>query len=479
MSRSLMLIMSLGWSVLGLAVASTVRAQEGSGEYGAFAASKEWTPPADPAVLKKLREWQDWKLGLLVHWGTYSQWGIVESWSLVTTKHPWNQRPVRFAGLDDRAYQKEYENLIATFNPVRFNPARWAAAAKDAGVRYFIPTTKHHDGFCLWNTATTDYKITSPRCPFHADPRADAVRGICRAMRAAGIHTGLYFSKADWHHPDYWIPENGPGAGQGPNYDPRSQPERWKRFKDFTWKQIEELVTGYGPQDVLWLDGGAVRPPDAAIDMDGLAAMARRHQPGLIVVDRTVHGPNENYVTPEGEIPDHYLPYPWETCMTMGKGWTWRANDEFKSAGTLIRNLCRIVARNGNYIIGIGPDGNGEFDPIVYERLKAIGAWMRVNGEAIYATRPVAPYEQGACVFTGKADGTVYAIVLGADDSAGLPETVALPPALAARAGPVTLLGYDGPVTRGADGSLLVPAAAREHPPCAHAWAFRIAPAPR
>ena len=447
----------------------------GTGIFGAYAPSKEWTLPKDAAVLKKLQQWQDQKLGLLLTWGTYSQWGIVESWSLVTTHHPWNKRPEQFAGLDDRAYKQVYENLITTFNPTRFNPDKWAAAMKDAGVRYVFPMAKHHDGFCMFDTATTDYKITSDRCPFHTDPRADTIRQICTAFRKQGLRTGIYFSKSDWHSPDYWLPELPPGSGQGPNFDTHQHPDQWQRFKEFTWKQIEELMTHYGPQDILWLDGGSVRPPDADIDMTGMAAMARRHQPGLIVVDRTVSGENENYITPEGEIPDHYLPYPWETCMTMGTSWAYKPNDDFKSTGTLIRNLCRIVARNGNYLMGIGPDATGEFDPTVYSRLKEIGAWLKLNGEAIYATRPVPPYERGDCVFTGKRDGTLYAIVLAKDDNATLLESVSLPAELAAKAGKITLLGY-GDLEASQTGDIAIPAAVRTKPPCAHAWTFKLTP---
>ena len=455
------------------ALALSAAAQEGTGEYGAYAASKQWTPPTDPAVLAKLQQWQDQKLGIMFHWGTYSQWGIVESWSLVTTRHPWNKRPAAYTNLDDRAYQQEYQKLITSFNPVNFDPAKWAAGAKAGGVRYMVITTKHHDGFCMWDTKTTDYRMTSPQCPFHTDPRADTVKGIMDAFRAAGLRTGLYFSKADWHHPGYWIPERGPGAGQGPNYNPREQPERWKEFKEFTWKQVEERVTGYGPQDILWLDGGAVRPPVNDIDMDGLAAMARSHQPGLIVVDRTVHGPNENYITPEGEIPDHFLPYPWETCMTMGTSWAYKANDAFKSAGTLVRNLCRIVARNGNYLIGAGPDGRGELDATVYARLRDVGDWLRVNGEAIYETRPLPPYEAGPLVFTRKRDGTRFVIALGADDAASMPARVQLPPALSGTVASATLLGGRAlPV--GADGAITIPDDVRASPPCGLAWAIRL-----
>ena len=159
--------------------------------------------------------------------------------------------------------------------------------------------------------------------------------------------------------------------------------------------------------------------------------------------------------------------------MTMGTSWVWKPNDQFKSAGTLIRNLCRIVARNGNYLIGAGPDGQGEFDPAVYDRLKAIGAWLRVNGEAIYETRPLSPYESGDLAFTRKRDGTRYVLVLAKDDQAGLPESVTLPPELAAGAAEAVLLGH-GKLERDATGALLIPAAVRAASAGGQAWAIRF-----
>jgi alpha-L-fucosidase len=453
-----------------------------TGIFGAFKPSQEWVMPADPAVLNKLEQWQDWKLGLLITFGTYSQWGIVESWSLVTTRHPWNDRPKEYAALDDRAYVKAYENLVNTFNPTGFDPVRWAGAAKQGGVKYVMVMSKHHDGFCMWDTRTTDYRITSEKCPYHTNPRADVTREMVNAFRNQGLSTGIYFSKADWKSPNYWVPDLPPGTGQGPNFNPADRPELWEKFRAFTWKQVEELMSAYGPQDVLWLDGGSVRPPHAAIDMDGMAAMARKHQPGLIVVDRTVSGVNENYITPEGEIPDHFLPYPWETCMTMGTSWAYKPDEQFKSAGTLIRNLCRIVARNGNYLIGIGPDGSGEFDPVVYARLKEMGDWLQVNGEAIYGTRPISPYESGDCVFTVKRNGTVYAIVLAADNLTGIPEKLSIPADLAAKASKIELLGF-GELkmgeTRGNQTTILIPPAVRKNPPCEHAWSLRLTPRKR
>jgi alpha-L-fucosidase len=446
-----------------------------SGEYGALQASKDWTPPEDPLVLDNVEKWQDEKVGILMHWGLYSEWGITESWSLVTTKHSWNPRPPQYDSLDARGYETVYEGLRKTFNPTKFDPNKWAAAFKDGGIRYVLSMTKHHDGFCMWDTKETDYKITAPDVPFHSDPRADTVKLISDAVRKHGMSSGLYFSKADWHSPYYWLPELGPGSGQGPNYVTSTRPEEWEKFKEFTWRQIKELMTGYGKQDILWLDGGAVHPPQAGIDMDGMAAMARKHMPGLIVVDRTVGGRNENYITPEGEIPNHYLPYPWETCMPMGTAWPWKANDKFKSVGTLVRNLCRIVARGGNYLIGVGPDANGEFDPGVYDRLKGLGVWLRKNGEAIYSTRPLAPYEDGDCVFTRKKDGTMYAIVLAKDDAGGLPESVTLPSVIASRLGKLKLVG-GGALKVGENGVVMFPADLRAKSAGEYAWALKITP---
>ena len=437
--------------------------------------SQGYVPPKDPAVQKKLEWWQDLKFGLLMHWGTYSQWGIVESWSICPEDEGWCQRRGPY-GTNYFEYVRAYEGLKKTFNPVGFNPEKWAAAAKKAGMRYVVFTTKHHDGFCMFDTAQTDYRITAPDCPFHTNPRANVAKEVFAAFRNEGFGIGAYFSKPDWHCPYYWWPYF-PPKDRNPNYSLSRYPDRWRQFKDFTWKQIEELMTGYGSVDILWLDGGQVRPPQQDIDMNGLAAMARKHQPGLLVVDRTVTGENENYRTPENEVPGQLLPYPWETCMTMATSWSYVPHDKYKSPGTIVRHLCRIVARGGCLLLNIGPSPEGDFDPEAYNRLAKVGEWMKVNSEAIYETRPIKPYEQGDWAFTVKRDGTVYAILLAKDDQAILPQQVAMPAEILAGRTKAQLVGF-GDLKAGAteDGktTFTIPEGAQEKLPAGYAWAFKL-----
>ena len=198
-----------------------------------------------------------------------------------------------------------------------------------------------------------------------------------------------------------------------------------KAFKTFTYNQIKELMTEYGKMDILWLDGGWVRPfstidssvdwqksiPfDQDIDMPKIAAMARTTQPGLLMVDRTVRGAYENYVTPEQAVPNTYLPYPWESCITLGNSWSYVPNDQYKSSRKVIHLLTDIISKNGNLLLNIGPRPDGEWDTAAYARLKEIGAWMKINGEAVYDTEadPQLP-RQGNFVFTRKGN-TIYAI---------------------------------------------------------------------
>ena len=376
----------------------------------------------DPLAVKKLEEWKDWKFGLLMHWGTYSIWGIVESWSLCPEDEGWCERK-KGSYQNYAEYKKDYENLGSQFNPVKFDPAKWAAAAKDAGMKYLVFTTKHHDGFSMFDTKQTDYKITASWVPFHDNSKADVTKEIFNAFRNEGIHTGAYFSKPDWHNENFWWPYF-PPMNRNVNYDIKNYPDRWKNFQDFTYNQIKELMTDYGKVDILWLDGAWVRPdslvdkkvdwqknipPGQDIDMTRISKMCRQLQPGIIIVDRWVPGPYENYHTPEQQIPDKPLPYPWETCMTMAGSWSYVPNDKYKSTNTIIHNLIDIVSKGGNYLLNIGPGPDGEWHDEAYVRLKEIGEWMKQNGEAIYNTRPIEPYKENNICFTQSKDSkTIY-----------------------------------------------------------------------
>jgi alpha-L-fucosidase len=386
-------------------------------------ASLKYTVPNDKLVQAKLSQWGKIKFGLLMHWGTYSQWGVVESWSLCPEDEGWTQRSGPFAK-DWYSYKQAYENLQTTFNPVKFNPEKWALAAKNAGMKYVVFTTKHHDGFNMFDTKQSDYKITGAKSPFSSNPRANVAKEIFNAFRDQGFMTGAYFSKPDWNTPNYWW-KYFPPKDRNVSYDPKKYPEKWESFKKFTYNQIEELMSDYGKIDILWLDGGWVRPFSSVdtsvdwqrtithnqdIDMPNIAGMARSHQPGLLVVDRTVHGEFENYVTPEQQVPATYLPYPWESCMTLGNSWSYVPNDQYKSSRKVIHLLTEIVSKNGNLLLNIGPAPDGEWDPNAYARLEDIGKWMQVNGEAIYDAEadPTLP-GQGKWVFTKKQD-CIYAI---------------------------------------------------------------------
>lgn len=373
-------------------------------------AQSDREPETDSLINARLSEWQDLKFGFMAHWGMYSQWGVVESWSICN--EPWIDRN----GVDYSTYKAAYQALNRSFNPQHFDASQWAQLAKEAGMKYMVFTTKHHDGFCMFDSRETDYTTMGPLCPAHRD----FTRELVEAFRSEGLWTGLYFSKPDWHNDDYWAHEWAT-PDRNVNYDIAAHPDRWKRFKDFTYNQIYELTHNYGDIDILWLDGGWIRPEWSLtdetrewlgcygriqdIDMPRIAKMAREDNPDLIIVDRSVGGRYENYKTPEQQIPGELLPYPWETCMSMGDSWSFVENDNYKSTKQLIHMLVDIVAKGGNYLLNVGPDEDGQIPEAAVERLKEIGEWLKVNGQAIYNTRPLYPYAKGDKRYTQSKDG--------------------------------------------------------------------------
>ena len=427
----------------------------------------------DSLVLQKLDQWKNLKFGLLMHWGTYSQWGIVESWSLCSEDEPWCIRKMK----NYADYCKAYVQLKTTFNPVKFDPDNWAAAAKYAGMKYVVFTTKHHDGFCMFDTKQTDYKINDKDCPFHLNPKANVTREIFDAFRKQGFWTGAYFSKPDWHSNDYWA-EEWATPNRNVNYSIKKYPERWQRFCDFTYNQINELTTQYGKVDILWLDGGWVSVQNGQdINMPKIAAMARKNQPGIIVVDRAVGGRYENYRTPEQEIPDTPPDYPWETCMTMASSWSYVPGDIYKPANKIIHMLADVVCKGGNYLLNIGPSPEGILADTTYARLREIGDWMKINGSAIYNSRPVNPLKYKNVCFTAGPDGSVYCIYLAAEDEKIMPASVFIDGFQPLKASVVTLLGKTGNIKWKQEDSgfrLFISSADQKAPPCRHAWVFRV-----
>lgn len=390
-----------------------------------FSPADRYVPPADPLLQERLEWFQDQKLALMMHWGPYSQLGLVESWAMSDADADWSRTGVDWT--DNAAlFKRQYRSLNRTFNPIRFQPDKWADLAADCGFKYLIFTTKHHDGFCMWDTAYSAYKITAPDCPFHTHPQADIVRNVFDAFRARGLGIAAYFSKADWHTPYYWSPEfPAEKTARGPSYKPAEHPALWEGFKNFTRNQVLELCRNYGRLDILWFDAGWVCAPRQDIGLGAIVDEARRLQPWLLSADRTIGGPYENYITPEQCIPDKPLGVPWESCVTVGTSFSFAYEDRYKSPRELVRLLADIAAFGGNLALNIGPQPDGRLPAGAVQSIQGLGAWLKENGEAIYGTRAAAPYRSGNLRYTKKA-GTLYAIYLCAEGET-LPPVVEIP----------------------------------------------------
>lgn len=454
---------------------------------------EKYVPETDPLVLKNLEHWQDVKFGLLMHWGAYSQWGIVESWSICPEDEGWCVR----TDPDYNSYVAKYEALKSTFNPVDFDPVPWAKAAREAGMKYVIFTTKHHDGFSMFDTKYTDYKITDKGCPFSSNPRANVAKEIFNAFRAEGFMTGCYFSKPDWHNDDYWWP-NFPPRDRNVNYDPEVYPDKWNAYTQFTHNQILELMSEYGKMDILWLDGGWVckiskdelkdyysKRIDKVstgylknniisqdIRMDNLVEKVRQLQPGLIVVDRAVYGKNQNYLTPENRVPEKTLPYPWESCIISGGGWAHTPNATYMTGRQGIHLLIDIVAKGGNLLLNIAPTPEGTWQDGAYKLLSEYAAWMKVNSEAIYNTRPLEPFkENNICITQGKNGNTYFHYM--AEEGSKMPAKIEIKSHRPEKGAKVTMLGTNTRLKwdKSGDGCIIIiPEKLRKNPPCNYAW---------
>ena len=431
---------------------------------------------AEDARLKQRLEWfQDQRFGLFMHWGIYSNLGCIESWPMCWADRSWSNPSIKTYE-EMVEFRKKYRSQIESFNPTQFEPEQWAKVAKRAGMRYVVFTTKHHDGFCMYDTKLSDFRITSPRCPWSKSPRADVTKEIFNAFRNEGFGIGAYFSKPDWQNEGYWDP-NLPALDRNPNYDVFKEPGRWEKFVQYTHGQVHELCANYGPLDILWLDGGQVQKANRQdIRMDELVADARKLQPNLIVVDRTAGGRHENYRTPEQEVPAKPLPYVWESCITMGTQWSFKPNDQYKSTRQLIHLLVDVVAKGGNLLLNIGPQPDGKLPPEAVKRLNEIGDWMAINGEAIHGTRAIEPYKEGRVALTRKGD-VVYAIYLPADGEEGPSAKIELSKIRPRAGAEVTMLGSDEKLTWKGSGEGVVveiPSALQASPPSKHAFVVKF-----
>jgi len=306
---------------------------------------------AIPAKPEAVKNWRDLRFGMFVHWGPVSLTGKEIGWS-------------RGKGTPI----EEYDNLYKRFNPTRFNADECVAVAKAAGMKYLVLTTKHHDGFCLWDTKETDYNIMNS--PF----ARDVVKELSDACKRGGIRFGAYYSVCDWHHPDF--PLTSPGGKV------ERKVHNLERYTDYLKAQNRELLTKYGPLLTIWYDVGQKFDARRGASVINLV---RSIQPDLVVNNRTRH-PGD-YDTPEQRIGAFQIDRPWETCMTICRQWAWKPNDQMKSLETCVHSLLRTIGGDGNFLFNVGPQPDGLIESRQVERLKEMGAWVAKHADGIYATR--------------------------------------------------------------------------------------------
>jgi len=355
------------------------------------------------------------KFGMFIHWGPYSVASVEASWPIMEPEAAWH------------ITEPEYVSLYKRFNPVQYDPAAWVELAKQAGQRYMVITTKHHDGFCMFDSALTDYKITNT--PYGKD----GIAMLAKAAHEAGMPLGFYYSPPDMHHPGYrdttkLVKDSWHG-------DP-SRPE-WASYLDYMEGQLRELLTKYGPVALIWFDGLA---REDKYQGQRFINLIHELQPATLINNRI--GVDGDFVTPEQQIPDRVPTKSgteefqlWETCMTINDTWAYNKNDQhYKSVKALIQDLANVASKGGNFLLDVGPTPEGTIQPEFVERLQAMGEWIKVNGDSIYGTT-YGPWQN---LPFGKTTAKGKAIYLHVFDWPSKPELEL--PAITSRVSRVTLL---------------------------------------
>lgn len=375
--------------------------------------------PIEPEVIENLEKFQDLKLGFMTHFGMFSQMAIMESWPVVDDQNQgrWSQKHVDWVDDDEIAeFKRQYWNLNKSFNPTRFDPERYAASIASMGFKYTLIPTKHHDGFCMWDTAETDYKVTDESCPFHTNEHADIYGELTKEFGKQGLMCGAYFSKPDFHDNRYWTDEfrNGTDATRSVAYNIEEEPERWEAFKQFTEAQMKEVISKYGDVDILWLDGGQVIiNNNEDIDMDNIVKRLREINPGLIVVDRIAGTKNENYLTPEVKVMDGHVSVPWESCIPAGKHFGFRYEDVWKTPLELAALFIQIICKGGNLALNIPTQPDGRLPRKAVQNVSEFTDWVKEHDYAIFGSRAVAPYTCGNQGIVKAKNGKKYVFVPG------------------------------------------------------------------
>ncbi len=337
----------------------------------------------DAASQEKRTEWfrQD-KFGMFIHWGIYSvpagEWKEGKDhaeWIMLTGKIP----------------SAEYAKFATQFNPVKFNAQEWVQLAKDAGMKYLVITSKHHDGFCMYDSKLTDYDIMQST-PFGRDP----MKELASACNLAGLKFCFYYSVVDWHHPEFPATYSQRGWHGDPN--PNADLEKYVAYMK---GQVRELLSNYGPIGIMWFDGGGSfrgQPMAELVHAQEIIDMIHKLQPMCLVNNRL--GLPADYGTPEQRIPGQAPKQLFEVCMTLNRHWGYNKYDQdWKSPETVVRNLADIAGKGGNYLLNVGPTAEGTIPDGSIRTLREVGKWMKVNGDSIYGTTasPFAKTPWGRC----------------------------------------------------------------------------------